>query len=118
MIKIIVIIKEAAQLLRSGIIEYLKNLREIPSPPHIDSFDKAEHFPDSIIQLLECLVKSPGRETTENVKRIVNSFASHFIKSISGKKITTAKHLVLAFGLHNMTGQKKVIQILNKLGLH
>ena len=111
MIKIIVIIKEAAQLLRSGIIEYLKNLREIPSPPHIDSFDKAEHFPDSIIQFLEYLVKS-----TENVKRIVNSFASDFIETISWKKITTARHLALALGLHNMTGQKKVIQILNKLG--
>ena len=111
-----VIIKEAAQLLQSDIIEYLNNLPEIPWPLHIDSFDKAEHFPDSIIQFLEYLVKSPGRKTTENVKRIVNSFASDFIESISGKKITTAKHLVLALGLHNKTGQKKVLQILNKLG--
>ena len=106
-----VIIKEAAQLLRSDIMEYLNNLPEIPWPPHIDSFDKAEHFPDSIIQFLEYLVKS-----TENVKRIVNSFASDFIETISWKKITTARHLALALGLHNMTGQKKVTQILNKLG--
>ena len=62
-----------------------------------------EHFPDSTIQFLECLVKSPGPETIENVKRIVNSFASDFIESISGKKITTAKHLILALELHNMT---------------
>ena len=55
-----VIIKEAAQLLRSDIIEYLNNLPEIPWPPHIDSFDKVEHFPHSTIQFLECLVKSPG----------------------------------------------------------
>ena len=93
-----VIIKEASQLLRSDITEYLNNLPEIPWSPHIDSFSKAEHFPDGIVQFLECLVKSPGRETTENVKRIVNSFASDFIESISGKKTTTAKHLVLAFG--------------------
>ena len=111
-----VIIKEAAQLLRSDIIEYLNNLPEIPWPPHIYSFDKAEHFPDCLIQFLEYLVKFPGCETTENVKRIVNWFASDFIESISGKKLTTAKHLVLAFRLHNITGQKKVIQILNKLG--
>ena len=111
-----VIIKEAAQLLRSDIIEYLNNLPETPWPPHIDSFDKAEHFPDSIIQFLECFVKSPGREATKNVNRIVNSFASDFIESISGKKITNAKHLVLALELHNMTEQKNVIQILNKLG--
>ena len=65
---------------------------------------------------MECLVKSPGRETKENVKRIVSSFASDFIKRITGKKITTAKHLALALGLHNMTGQKKVIQILKQLG--
>ena len=97
-------------------MEYLNSLPEIPWPPHIDSFDKAEHFSDSIIQFLECLVKSPGRETTENVKRIVHSFTSDFIESISGKEITTAKHLVLALGLHNMTGQRKVIQILSKLG--
>ena len=111
-----VIIKEAAQLLRSDIIEYLNNLPEIPWPPHIDSFDEAKHFSNSLIQFLECLVKSPGRETKENVKRIVSSFASDFIKRISGKKITTAKHLALALGLHNMTGQKKVIQILKQLG--
>ena len=102
-----VIIKEAAQLLRSDIIEYLNNLPEIPWPPHIDSFDKAEHFPDSIIQFLECLVKSPGRETTENVKRNVNSFASDFIESISGKKITTAKQLVLALGLQKYDRSEK-----------
>ena len=47
-----VIIKEAAQLLRSDIMEYLNNLPEIPWPPHIDSFDIAEHFPDSIIIIL------------------------------------------------------------------
>ena len=64
---------------------------------------------------MECLVKSCGRETTENVKRIVNSFAPDFIQSISGKKITTAKHLVLALRLHN-DRTKKIIQILNKLG--
>ena len=96
--------KGSCQLLRSDIIEYLNNLPETPWHPHIDSFDKAEHFPDSIIQFLECLVKCPGRETTENVKRIVHSIASDFIESISGEKITIAKHLVLALGLHNMTG--------------
>ena len=111
-----VIIKEAAQLLRSDIIEYLNNVPEIPWPPHIYSFGKAEHFPDCLIQFLEYLVKSLGCETTENVKTIVNWFASDFIESISGKKLTTAKHLVLTLRLHNMTGQKKVIQILNKLG--
>ena len=81
-----VIIKEAAQLLRSDIIEYPSNLPEILWPPHIDSFDKAEHFPDSIIQFLECLVKCPGRETTENVKRIVHSIASDFIEVLVGRK--------------------------------
>ena len=91
-------------------------LRVIITILKFDSFDKEEQFPDSIIQFLECLVKSPGRKTTENVKRIVNSFASDFTKSICGKKITTAKHLMLALRLHNMTGQKKVIQILSKLG--
>ena len=80
------IIKEAAQLLRSDIIEYLNNLPEISWPPHIDSFDKAEHSPDIIIQFLKCLVKSPGRETTENVKRIINSLASDSSKVLLGRK--------------------------------
>ena len=102
------IIKEAAQLLRSDIMEYLNNLPEIPWPPHIDSFDKAEHFPDSISLVV---VKQQKMS-----KEFVNWFTPDFIQSISGKKITTAKHLVLALRLHNMTEQKKIIQILKKLG--
>ena len=49
-------------------------------------------------------------------KKTVNSFAPDFIESISRKKITTAKHLAQALRLHNVTGQKKVIQVLNNFG--
>ena len=103
-------------MLRSDILEYLNNMTEIQWPPCFEKFGTEENFPASLVQFLEHHIKPPSRELTENVKRIVNSFASDFIEAIGNKKVTTAKHFILALGLHNMEGQRKVIQILNKLG--
>ena len=47
---------------------------------------------------------------------MVTSFSQDLIHGISRGRVVTLKHLLLGFGLHNITGQKLPIQILANLG--
>ena len=47
--------------------------------------------------------------------RLSNSLASDIIAAISQSKAITTKQFVLALGLRNITGQRKVIDIVNRL---
>ena len=49
------------------------------------------------------------------MQRLSNSFAADIIAAISQGK-TTSKQFLLALGLHNITGQRKVVEIVNRLG--
>ena len=40
----------------------------------------------------------------------------HLMHGVTGGKFITAKHFLLDLGLHSITGQKKAVQICNRLG--
>ena len=52
----------------------------------------------------------------ENLVRLVNSFAQDITPAVSRRKKIQYKQLILRQGLHNLTGSRKVINILHKLG--
>ena len=56
--------------------------------------------------------KSPS----ENLVRLVNSFTQDMTSAVSRGKKIQYKQLILGQGLHNLTGSRKVINILHKLG--
>ena len=56
--------------------------------------------------------KSPS----ENLVRLVNLFAQDITSAVSRGKKIQYKQLILGQGLHNLTGSKKVIDTLHKLG--
>ena len=48
--------------------------------------------------------------------RHIESFSNNIVHGVSKGKHLTIKHALLSVGLHNLTGQKKPIQFLAKLG--
>ena len=47
---------------------------------------------------------------------LVESFCAGFVHAVSKGEVIMPKHYLLSLGMHNMTGQKLLIQIVNKLG--
>ena len=50
------------------------------------------------------------------MQRLSNSFASGIIAAISQGKTIATKQFLLALGLHNIPGQRKVVEIVKRLG--
>ena len=73
-------------------------------------------LPKSVTVFLSELLKSEKRVIGTKNTRLIDSYAAGLVHGVTGGKVITAKHFLLAIGLHNITGSKKVIEITNKLG--
>ena len=112
-----IIIKEAAELLRSDILDYASNMPKLDWPPYFEDLRSESTQPPLLLTLfLSQLLDSSGHSESNTVKRLVESYSSDLIHGVTKGKVITAKHFLLGLGLHNLTGQKKTVQILNRLG--
>ena len=110
-------IQRVASFLREDIQEYCKSLPPLSWPPTIEELCTENRFPPASITLfLTNLLKSSDECQTEKVSRLVESYFADFIHGVSKGACITKKHFLLALGLHNLTGQKKVTQITHRLG--
>ena len=83
------IVKNAAKLLRSDTLEYALNTPQLKWPPYIEDLHA---------------IQQP------------QSLTIFFFHGVTRGKTITAKHFLLGLGLHNLTGQEKPVQIVNRLG--
>ena len=88
--------------------------------PTIESVTEEYGKPPASVELfLSCLLKdnevSIARMGTLRLGT-VDSFTADFVHAISKGKVITPKHYLVGLGIHNMTGQKTPVQIMNKLG--
>ena len=79
---------------------------------------KQQTFTPNLTSFLEAYVtlKFLKRKPSDSVDRVVHSIASGLVSGVTNGKIMTAKQLLLALGLHNITGTHKVVDIVSKLG--
>ena len=111
------IVTSAAKYIRSDIENYCNNLPPLNWPPTIEELMKDERMPPtSVILFLNNLLKHSKHTVSSQKKRLVDSYASDFIHGVSNGEVLTPKHFLLGLGLHGMTGQKKPVQIVNRLG--
>ena len=111
------IIQEAAETLRSDILDYANSMPKLKWPPYIDDLtSEAMQPPQSLVLFLGQLLKANDHSESNTVKRLVESYSSDLIHGVTRGKVITAKHFLLGLGLHNITGQKKPVQIINRLG--
>ena len=109
---------KCAEYLREEIIEHCKNLPELSWPPSLEELNKNERTPpQSLLTFLKHILQpDSSSKKNESIERFINSFSADIISAVSPGKIMTAKQFLLALGLHNITGQRKAIDILNRLG--
>ena len=47
---------------------------------------------------------------------LIQSYSSDLVYGVTRGKVITAKHFLLGLGLHDVTGQKKPVEINHRLG--
>ena len=112
-------ILEVADYLRNEIMIYSKNIPKLSWPPTRDELTADERAPpEALITFLTHLLRSDKHTVTrsENIRRLIDSYAADLIHGVTRGETITAKHFLLALGLHSQTGQKKVVEINHKLG--
>lgn len=111
------IIEEAALLLQNDIVKFANSTAELKWPIDLDELNsEARQIPQSIVSFLSCLLKSKDHPNRSTVNRLIESYSSDLIFGVTRGKFVTAKHFLLGLGLHNLTGQKKPIEVLSHLG--
>ena len=112
-------IMKAAEYLREDILEQSENFPELTWPPDIDELQKERSPPSSLMDFFKFLLRSRGEKrnrNTEYCERLAKSYASDVIGAVTRGKTITAKQFLLALGLHNITGQRNVVEIVSRLG--
>ena len=113
------LLMQAAECLRDDILDHAQSIPNLIRPPSIDHLSSDERKPpESLESFLRQLLMNKDRPNRNTANRLIQSYSSNLIHGVArGKTIITAKHFLLALGLHNLTGQKVPIQIVNHLGL-
>ena len=109
----------AAELLRKDILSYSESLQETSWPPPVNELiANDESFPPNLLLFLKHFLHSQinKRKPSELTECLINSIASDLISGVTHSKTITTKQFLLALGLHNITGSRKVVDIVNRLG--
>lgn len=109
-------IKETALYLRSLILHMVNSQHSLSSPLTAESVATGEgETPPQLLEFLN-IVFSGSDKSTEHVERQVQSVAEDVVFITTRGRIKPAKHLCLGFGMKSITGSRRVIEILNRLG--
>ena len=110
------IIKECAKQLRQDILQYASNY-SMPWPLTTEAIaDSEKTLPESVNDFISHLLKPEDHSLLDSMRRLVLSYSSNLIASVSRGKVVTLKQFLLGVGLHNITGLKTPIRILSHLG--
>ena len=98
----------AIKYMRSSIKNYCYFLPPLNWTPTIEELMKNERMPPlSVILFLKKLSKHSKHTLLVKKMRLIETYASDFIRGVRNDKVLTPKHFLLSLGLHSITGQKK-----------
>ena len=112
-------VQVAADYIKEDILHKLETRPNIKWPPTNDQLSCPSISPAELLcKFLERLIFSKGHRKTPstNLTRLVDSFAQDITSAVSRGKHIQYKHFLLGQGVHNLTGSRKIIDILHKLG--
>ena len=112
-------VQAAANYIREDILNKLESLPITEWPPSIEQLSNPDHSPaESLCKFLETVIYLNGhrKSPSENLVHLLNSFAQDITSAVSRDTKIQYKQLILGQGLHNLTGSRKVIDILHRLG--
>ena len=103
----------AAKLLREDIVKKL-DVSDLSWLPTLEAVsDDSRKPPDSVCMFLQ---KLPKNKASANVSRVIESLAQDIAFAVMKGKVLQRKQFLLALDLHSLTGGRKVIEIIHKLG--
>ena len=106
-------ITEAARFIRVEILEMIEKAPSLTWPPKAKDLLEATRQPPELMNaFLRCLFHDSHHTESDKVQDYVWSYSQDMVHGVSRGRFLTAK----GNALHSMTGQKKPIQILSKLG--
>ena len=101
------------------IVDYCEKLIPQKWPPTIEGLTAEDNEPPPNAAFFLRHLLCDGKHSTsasDNLSQLIDSFGADLIHGVSRGKVITTKHFLLALGLHNLTGKKEAIVIINKLG--
>ena len=111
------IIKQAADYLRNDILDYAKRIPKLTWPPNVEELNSEErHLPECLTPFISRLLTGSDQKQHESTSRLIQSYSSDLVYGVTRGKVITAEHFLLGLGLHNITGQKKPVEINHRLG--
>ena len=111
------ILSEAASVLRSDIVHMIEHAPDLRWPPTAEALSlEKRQPPPSVKTFLTNVVHDTNHKPGDVVERYVNSFAQDLVHAVSRGKFLTQKHVLLATGLHSITGLKMPIKLLSNFG--
>ncbi|XP_045034643.1 uncharacterized protein LOC123475714 [Daphnia magna] len=115
--KIPVMIRDAASILRNIIIKQPR--KALPMKLSLNDILEGEvGIPPLVKEFFECLINGPTSPTKicERKELRIRSLAEDVIFSVTNGRSRPSKHLLLSLVMKSVTGSRKVIEVLNKLG--
>ena len=107
----------AASYIREDIISHASRILELIWPPTIEQLtSENRQLPESLNLFFQTLLNPNKSDETESVSRLRDSYSQDFIHAVTKGKTLTEKHFRMALGIHNLTGQRNVVELLNKFG--
>ena len=110
------VVKLCALKLRDAVLEYEKKMTLSWPPNHEQLIEEENKIPSLISIFFEALLKNPKHSLTSSNIIKSKSMVSDAIHNITEGRVLTAKHVSLGQGIHSITGQKVLVQVVNKLG--
>ena len=112
-------VKTAASIIQKDIMNKFKDLPDINWPPTSEQLSNPSRKPpESLYTFLKSLLHYDNHhaDLSSNLNRLMESFAQDLVSGVTRVNVVQSKHFLLGLGLHNLTGGRKVIDIVHKLG--
>lgn len=110
-------VMEAAQILRDCVLELQKSSPELSSPMSTEDFKNGQAHPPGILtQFFEGLFSNAKKEISPATSRRAWASSCDVMYSATGGMLKPSKHLCLGMAIKSMTGSRKIVEILNRLG--
>lgn len=108
------LVRKAGETLRNEVLNAFTEKDIQNWPPTVEELSKDEWKPPKLVlTFLQALIsKSP----TQKQERWITSLANDIVYHVTNGKIMQLKHLLLALGLSNIIGSRKVIDIISSFG--
>ena len=103
--------------MREDINLHVHNLEEIVWLPTTEQLSSEERKPpESVRNFFETALTNGSRRDSNSVSRLADSFSQDLVHGITKGKVIMKEHFLLGLGVHNLTGKKNVVEIVNKFG--